>query len=139
MTITTSYSLGILRCWGAPKLDWHCLVYPHPKLLRPLVNSAAEGEGSIPDIVRDSDEFSGFQRYQPGQPPRRIFWKAYAKGQALQSKQFEQSQADELMLDWNELDGLDAEGRLSVLCAWALDCNTRELSFGLQMPSVNIR
>lgn len=138
MRITTRYPLGILRCWGAPKLDWHCLVYPQPKLLRPLVNSAAEGEGSIPDIARDSDEFSGFQRYQPGQPPRRIFWKAYAKGQALQSKQFEQSQADELMLDWNELDGLGTEDRLSTLCAWALDCNARGLSFGLQMPGVNI-
>ncbi|MBW2939332.1 DUF58 domain-containing protein [Zhongshania aquimaris] len=138
MTITTRYPLGILRCWSAPKLDWHCLVYPQARLLRPLVNSATEGEGSIPDISRDGDEFTGFQLYQPGQPPRRIFWKAYAKGQVLQTKQFEQSQSDELILDWNELDGLGVEERLSTLCAWALDCNTRGLSFGLQMPGVKI-
>lgn len=138
MTITTRYPLGILRCWGAPKLDWHCLVYPQPKSLRPLVNSAAEGEGSIPNVEHDSDEFSGFQRYQQGQPPRRIFWKAYAKGQGLQSKQYEQSQADELILDWDELDGLGVEDRLSTLCAWALDCNTRGLSFGLNIPGVKI-
>lgn len=138
MTITTRYPLGILRCWGAPKLDWHCLVYPQAKCLRPLLNSAAEGEGRIPDLARDSDEFSGFQRYQPSQSPRRIFWKAYAKGQGLQSKQFEQSQADELILDWDQLEGLGVEDRLSTLCAWALDCNTRGLSFGLSIPGVNI-
>ena len=90
------------------------------------------------DITCDGDEFSGFLRYQPGQSPRRIFWKAYAKGQALQSKQFEQSQSDELILDWDELDGLGVEDRLSTLCAWALDCNIRGLSFGLHMPGVKI-
>lgn len=138
MTITTRYPLGILRCWGAPKLDWHCLVYPQAKKLRPLLNSAADGEGSIPDIARDSDEFSGFQRYQAGQSPKRIFWKSYAKGQPLQSKQFEQSQADELTLNWDELEGLGMEDRLSTLCAWALECNTRGLAFGLKIPRVNI-
>ena len=106
--------------------------------MRPLLNSAADGEGSVPEIARDSDEFSGFQRYQAGQPPKRIFWKSYAKGQPLQSKQFEQSQADELMLSWDELEGLGVEDRLSTLCAWALECNTRGLAFGLKIPRVNI-
>lgn len=138
MIVTTRYPLGILRCWAAPKLDWHCVVYPQPKMLRPLINRAADGEGGVDSFSRDSDEFSGFQRYQPGQSPSRIFWKAYAKGQPLQTKRFEQSQADELILDWNELEGLGVEDRLSTLCAWALDCNKRGLAFGLQLPGLKV-
>jgi uncharacterized protein (DUF58 family) len=114
------------------------LVYPQAKKWRPLVSSAADGEGNSTNIARDSDELSGFQRYQAGQPPKRIFWQSYAKGQPLQSKQFEQSQPKELILHWDELEGLGVEDRLSTLCAWALECHTRGLAFGLKMPQVNI-
>ena len=138
MEVTSRYPLGILRCWSAPSLDWHCLVYPRPRKLRPLLNSADSGEGHIPDRSKDSDEFSGFSRYQAGQSPRRIFWKAYAKGQGLLVKQYEQSQADELILDWESLDGLDTEERLSTLCAWALDCEKNGLAYGLKLPSVSV-
>ncbi|WP_414729955.1 DUF58 domain-containing protein [Zhongshania aliphaticivorans] len=138
MEVTSRYPLGILRCWSAPSLDWHCLVYPQPRCLRPLLNSADSGEGHIPDRSNDSDEFSGFNRYQAGQSPRRIFWKAYAKGQGLLVKQYEQSQADELILDWDSLEGLSVEERLSTLCAWALDCDKQGLAYGLKLPKLTV-
>jgi len=135
MEVSSRYPLGIIRCWSAPALDWHGLVYPRPRYLRPLFNSADNGQGNIPDRSSDSDEFSGFSHYQAGQSPRRIFWKAYAKGQGLLTKQYEQSQADELILDWDSLDGLGVEDRLSTLCAWALDCDKRGVAFGLKLPN----
>jgi uncharacterized protein (DUF58 family) len=138
LSISSRFPLGILRCWSVPALDWHCLVYPQPCWLRPLQNSADDGEGQIPDRSADSDEFSGFHRYQAGQSPRRIFWKAYAKGQGLLTKQYEQSQADELILAWDSLDGLMVEERLSTLCAWAMDCDKKGAAFGLQLPSVSL-
>jgi len=135
LEIASRFPLGILRCWSAPSLDWHCLVYPRPRYLRPLFNDADNGEGNIPDRSSDSDEFSGFSRYQAGQSPRRIFWKAYAKGQGLLTKQYEQSQTNELILAWDSLDGLGVEDRLSTLCAWALDCDKRGVAFGLKLPN----
>ena len=138
MDVSSRYPLGIIRCWSAPALDWHCLVYPRPSYLRPLQDSVASGDGHIPDHRDDSDEFSGFSRYQAGQSPRRIFWKAYAKGQGLLVKQYEQSQSDELVLDWDCLADLSVEDRLSTLCAWALDCDKQGLAYGLKLPSISL-
>lgn len=138
LQLRSDFPLGIIRCWAMPALDWHCLVYPQPRLLRPLHSFASEGEGEHLNAHADGDEFSGFERYQPGEPPRRIFWKAYAKGQGLLSKRFEQNRADELVLHWDSLAGLAVEDRLSTLCAWALDCEQRGLYFALVLPGVSV-
>lgn len=134
LRVRSDFPLGLLRCWSLPALDWRCLVYPEPKMLRPLQSALASDEGEEVDRRRDSDEFSGFQRYQQGESPRRIYWKAYAKGQDLLSKHYEQTVSRELILDWASLAGLGTEDRLSTLCAWALDCDTHGLSFALQLP-----
>lgn len=137
--VRSDYPLGVIRCWAMPALDWHCLVYPRPRALRPLMSSArGDGHGEVFDMRSDSDEFSGFERYQPGESPRRIFWKAYAKGQGLFSKRYEESRADDLSLDWESLSELAVEDRLSTLCAWALECDRRELPFSLHLPTADI-
>lgn len=136
--LRADFPLGLLRCWSLPALDWQCVVYPEPKMLRPLVSSAAGSEGSDLNARMDSDEFSGFQRYRVGEPPRRIYWKAYAKGQGLISKHFDQARADELILSWDSLPDLNTEDRLSTLCAWALECDRRNLFYGLHMPAIEI-
>ncbi len=138
LQLRSDYPLGILRCWAMPALDWHCLVYPEPKMLRPLQSAADGGEGCAVDVRADSDEFSGFERYRVGESPRRIFWKAYAKGQGLYSKRYEQSRAKELILDWHSLADLGVEDRLSTLCAWALECDRRDLSFALRLPTATV-
>ncbi len=134
--LRSDFPLGLIRCWSRPLMDWHCLVYPQPKMLRPLQTAHAEGEGGAVDRLRDSDEFSGFQRYQRGESPRRIHWKAYAKGQELLSKHYEASLAREMILDWDSLPEFDVEDRLSVLCAWALESDKRGHSFALRLPGV---
>ncbi|WP_372862201.1 DUF58 domain-containing protein [Spongiibacter sp.] len=138
LQLRSDYPLGILRCWAMPALNWQCLVYPQPKLLRPLQSAGDDGEGYALDVRADSEEFSGFERYRVGESPRRIFWKAYAKGQGLYSKRYEQSHAKELILDWQSLGDLGVEDRLSTLCAWALECDRRDLSFSLRLPAVTV-
>ena len=134
LQLRSDFPLGILRCWAMPMMDWHCLVYPRPKMLRSLQSSADAREGLSPVQRRDSDEFSGFERYRQGESPRRIFWKAYARGQGLFSKQYEAGSSDRLILDWESLDDFGEEDRLSNLCAWALECEQRGLAYGLRVP-----
>lgn len=137
--IRSDFPLGIIRCWAMPAMDWHCLVYPQPRALRPLCNrEGGEGHSEVFDLRSDSDEFSGFDRYRVGESPRRIFWKAYAKGQGLFSKRYEEARSDDLVLDWQALADLGVEERLSTLCAWALECERRELSFSLRLPGTDI-
>ncbi len=138
LRIRSDFPLGLLRCWSLPALHWQCLVYPQPRLLRPLQSLELNGEGGAVDRRRDSDQFSSFERYRQGESPRRIYWKAYAKGGELLSKHYEQSLSQELILAWESLEGLDTEERLSTLCAWALECNKRGLSFALQLPGTSI-
>lgn len=137
LQLASHFPLGLLRCWSWVRMDWHCLVYPAPKALRPLPLQGAEGD-SGEDLRGDSDEFSGFKSYRPGDPPRRIHWKALAKGQGLISRFFEAQQAQTLMLDWHTLEGLGTEERLSTLCAWALQCDQRGAMFGLRLPGREI-
>ena len=134
LQLRSDFPLGILRCWAMPMMDWHCLVYPRPKMLRPLQSSAEAGDGTNAVQRRDSDEFSGFERYRRGESPRRIFWKAYARGQGLFSKQYQAGNSDRLILDWETLSDLGEEDRLSTLCAWALECEQRGLAYGLRLP-----
>ncbi|MBD2859060.1 DUF58 domain-containing protein [Spongiibacter sp. KMU-158] len=135
LRVRSDFPLGLLRCWSLPALDWQCLVYPQPRALRPLQTAESSGEEGGADRLHDGEQFSGFERYQPGESPRRIYWKAYAKGQELLSKHFEQSLSHELILDWESLPGLGTEDRLSTLCAWALECDQRGLGFGLSLPN----
>ncbi|USA43204.1 DUF58 domain-containing protein [Spongiibacter taiwanensis] len=138
LQISGYFPLGLLRCWSLVRLDWHCIVYPAPKALRPLPLSAG-GEGdSGEDLRGESEEFSGFKTYRPGDPPRRIHWKALAKGQGLISRYFEAQQSQELVLDWFSLEGLGGEEKLSTLCAWALQCDQRGLLYGLRLPGQEI-
>jgi uncharacterized protein (DUF58 family) len=138
LQLRSYFPLGLLRCWSLIRLDWQCLVYPVPYEYQPLAISHGSGGGEVQDLRGDSDEFSGFRSYQPGDPPRRIHWKALAKGQGLISRYFEQRESQELILDWYALPGMEDERRLSTLCAWALHCDTSGLEFGLRLPGCDI-
>lgn len=138
LQLRSYFPLGLLRCWSLSRLDWQCLVYPAPQAYRPLPLNAGTGGEMGQDLRGDSDEFSGFKAYQLGDPPRRIHWKALAKGQGLISRYFEQRESQQLMLDWAGLAGLTVEQRLSTLCAWALQCDTAGVEFGLRLPKREI-
>lgn len=138
LQLRSYYPLGLLRCWSLCRLDWQCLVYPRPHAYLPLPLSGGAGGDTGQDLRGDSDEFSGFKAYRPGDPPGRIHWKALAKGQGLISRYFEQREAEEIVLEWEALAGLDPEQRLSTLCAWALECDTAGMDFALKLPGREI-
>jgi uncharacterized protein (DUF58 family) len=63
-----------------------------------------------------------------------VHWKSFARGQALQSKEYAAVVSDTRWLDWSQFSGLGNERRLSALCYWVLDYHRRELEFGLRLP-----
>jgi uncharacterized protein (DUF58 family) len=50
------------------------------------------------------------------------------------TKEFGGDRVEECWLDWDALDGLDTETRLSVLCRWVLDAAREQRHFGLRLP-----
>jgi len=136
--VSSCYPLGLFRAWSHLALYMECLVYPRPGPRRLLPQNMVYRLNPSGDKGRGVDDFAGFRPYRPGDSPRHMFWKAAARDQTLLVKQFGGDRADELWLDWHDLDGLDTETRLSQLCRWVLDADHRQQCYGLRLPGVEI-
>jgi uncharacterized protein (DUF58 family) len=138
-SLYSEYPLGLFRCWSVMELDWGVLVYPAPAAdALPLPEAdAGDGDGVAPR--GEGSDFAGLRGYQPGDPPRRIAWKAVARGgRELVTKQFAGGAEPSLWLDWRRTPERDPEARLSRLTRWVLDAHAAGLVFGLRLPGGEI-
>jgi len=135
--VVTRHPGGLFRAWTWVHMDARCLVYPRPAPPgRPLPESTGAGLGGKPDHG-DSD-FAGLRAAAPGDPPQRIAWKAFARTDTLLLKQFSGGDREPCMLDWDQLQGVEAEARLSQLARWCLDAAGEGRSFGLRLPGISL-
>jgi uncharacterized protein (DUF58 family) len=132
--ISTGYPGNLFHAWSWLHMQARCLVYPRPAPPgRPMpVGGGPHGSHGI----RSSDDadFVGLRAASPGDPPRRLAWKAFARTDQLMAKQFSGASAEPCLFAWHELDDLDREGRLSQLARWCLDAADEMRSFGLVLP-----
>jgi len=137
LRVQTEYPLGLLRAWTWIDLDLSALVYPRP-LAGPRPpdagGDAARGERRA---RQGSEEFNAFRAYRAGDNPRHVLWRAYAKGQPLQSTQFVEWQAQAQWLSWDDTAG-GVEQRLGLLCHWVLTLQRRGELFGLRLPGAGV-
>jgi uncharacterized protein (DUF58 family) len=139
LTLSTYYPLGLYRAWSYLELDLQCVVYPHaapPGLPLPaLMPAHRDGAAS----AAGDDDFAGLRPYHAGDSPRRLAWKASARGGDLLAKQFSGRAIAECWLDWdNTPRELDLEARLSWLARWVLDAHAANIGYGLRLPDVTI-
>jgi len=137
LTLFTEFPLGLFHAWSYLQFDAHCLVYPKPAAPQPLpASSAQNGNGKL--ITTGDEDFSGLRAYAAGDALPRIAWKALAREQGLQVKQFSAPQGRELWLDWNILSNMAMEAKLELLTRWVLDADTQQLQYGLRLPGKEI-
>src|SRR5690606_40780339 len=53
--------------------------------------------------LRGEEDFAGFRRFQAGDSPRHVAWKAYARSGELYSKQFAGADTSSQWLDYDEI------------------------------------
>jgi uncharacterized protein (DUF58 family) len=94
--------------------------------------------GGAQDLSRGDDDFAGLRSFHPGDSPRRIAWKAFAREQGLQVKVYAGTEVTSHLLDWDSLSGMETEARLSQLCRWVEDAYASGRAFGLKMPGTYI-
>jgi len=136
--VSSTFPLGIIRCWSYPNLGARILVYPKPLAGFDMpMSSSSDQEGNVLD-EQGAEDFHGFKRHHNGMSPRHIAWKQYARGQGLLSKDYVAYREQQLWLDWDALEGIGTEQRLSVLCYWALKIGATQQLYGLRMPGVDI-
>ena len=133
--IATRHPAGLFRAWSWGYLPLQCIVYPKPAPPgRPLPAELEGGSERWSDDKGEAD-FAGLRNFSPGDPPRRVAWKAFARSDDLLIKQFSGSQVAPLLLDWNHLAGEPVETRLSQLTRWCLDAHHQGARFGLGLPN----
>ncbi|MEW5891802.1 MAG: DUF58 domain-containing protein [Pseudomonadota bacterium] len=133
--LSTTYPLGLFRCWTVLELDWAVLVYPRPAADR-LAFPGGDGADQTGQGRRPGDEeFDGLREYRPGDSLKRIAWKTLARAQPPATKQFATPVARGLWFDWAQTPGGNTEAKLSRLTRWLLDAENAGQSYGLRLPA----
>ncbi|BAV35082.1 hypothetical protein SCL_2805 [Sulfuricaulis limicola] len=135
VTLITRFPLGLLYSWSRRVLlEQTCLVYPRPALPTPLRTLAEVSLEPVVGIRAGGDDYIGAREFQPGDSPRHVDWKAVARGEPWHVKQFGGGYQATVWFDWDTLEGLDTETRLSILTRWVLDAEHEGTLYGLRLP-----
>lgn len=133
LTLYTEFPLGLFHAWSYLHFDTRCLVYPKPLADAPLPpGDAPDGAGKR--SIAGDDDFSGLRNYVAGDALPRIAWKAFARGQGLQVKQFSTQVGEELWLDIADTPDRNDEDKLARMTRWVLDAEAQGLRYGLRLP-----
>ena len=133
--IATRHPFGLFRAWAVLHPVADCLVYPRPAVTAPPVPRAPGRDGPR-DARKGEEDFAGLKDYHPGDAPRRIAWKAHARGGDLLVKEFAGDTAPAALFDLDAVPGSDLESRLAVLARWIVDAHGRDEAYGLRLPGL---
>ena len=133
--LATTAPHGLFCAWSWLHLPLEAIVYPVPAGRLPLPG----GDGRRTQLsagARSSgvEEWAALRPFVPGDSPRAVAWKLYAREAPLLVSQYEAEAGSERVLDFTALPGLGLEARLSQLAAWALECERRGERFALRLP-----
>jgi len=135
--LETRFPLGLFKAWSWIFPNTSCLVYPEPAKTFPPLPISGQGESGQAK-KGDGDQVHGLRKYQQGDSRHRIAWRASARHDKMYSLEMETPRDESCELNWDLLQGYDAESRLSVLTAWVLEADRRQLTYSLKMPLESI-
>lgn len=135
--LDTRFPLGLFRAWSWILPKTRCLVYPTPARKAPPLPVSGHGQTGRAS-KGDGDEVHGLRKYQAGDSIQRVAWRASARHDELYSLEMEAPREDACELDWDLLKGGDNETRLSILTAWVIAADHKQLSYGLKLPGTLI-
>ena len=139
LLLKSTFPMGLLRCWTWLNFDAATLVYPAPvsSELPPDVISGDEEEGWNMRLHR-GDEFAGLRQYKPGDSPRHIAWKQYARDRGLWSKEYGIPTTSRTWLQWTDFFRGDVEIALSQMCYWVEKLTEQKSAFGVCLPGTEL-
>lgn len=138
LRIHTEFPMGLFRAWAWARLDIHCLVYPKPAGRFALPAPTPGGNYGKTEMHAGREDFAGLRKYERGDPPRLIHWKAYPRSGQLMVKQFADPRESELWLDAGITGLRESEAQLSQLTRWVLEADRLAMVYGLRLPGLEI-
>lgn len=138
LRVTTTFPFGLFRAWTWVHAPLETVVYPRAEGTRappaaPEGRSGLRAQGGTGD-----DEWLGLRPFRDGDSPRRVAWKAVARGGALMVKEYGVASDDLRHFDFDALAGLDPEARLEQLSRWIVDAEARGDRYGLTVHGARI-
>lgn len=132
--VRTLFPFELFRSWAWLHMDIRGLVYPRPATDAPEPPPTMVAHGHRQHDARGEEDFAGLRKYQVGDSPRHIAWKAYARGGQLLSKQFAGADTSSQWFAFADINSTDVEERLSILTRWIVDADRSMEDYGLRMP-----
>jgi uncharacterized protein (DUF58 family) len=136
--VATRHPLGLFRAWAVVHPDYRAIAWPRPAARGRPPPAVETDTGGAQDRARGDEDFVGLKPFQLGDPLHRIAWKSYARGHGLHAKQFAGTDVTSYIFDWQSLEGLDTETRLSQMCRWVIDAHERGEAYGIRLPGSTI-
>lgn len=132
--VRTLFPFELFRSWAWLHMDISGLVFPQPAEQPPEPPQTTVAHGHRQHDARGEEDFAGLRKYQKGDSPRHVAWKAYARSGQLLSKQFAGADTSSQWFDFNEIPVADIEQRLSILTRWVVDADRTLEDYGLRVP-----
>ena len=134
--IRTLFPFELFRSWAWLHMELRGLVYPAPSEDPPEPPPTRVAHGHRQHDARGEEDFAGLRRYNDGDSPRHVAWKAYARGGKLLSKQFAGADTSSQWFDFDEIPTPDIEERLSTLTRWIVNADRTREDYGLRIPGL---
>jgi uncharacterized protein (DUF58 family) len=139
LRIESTFPLGLFTAWTWLHFDRESAVYPRPAARDADGPPPAAEAGAAQDgRAVGEEDFAGLRAFRHGDPPRRIAWKAYARGGALVAKEYGGSARAPVVFDWADVPGRDLERRVARLARWIVDAEERGDRYGLRLPGIDV-
>ncbi len=135
--LETRYPLGLFKAWAWFFPEARCLVYPAPAQNPPPLPRQGSGHGGQA-IKGEGEQVHGLREYRYGDPLRRIAWRTSARHDFLYTREMETPREEACEIAWDLLPGIDTESRLSILTAWVLMADHRQVAYSLLLPGASV-
>ena len=132
--IRTLFPFELFRSWAWLHMDLRGLAYPNPSERPPEPPPTRVAHGHRQHDARGEEDFAGLRKYNVGDSPRHVAWKAYARSGQLLSKQFAGADTSSQWFDFDEIAAADIEERLSILTRWIVNADRTREDYGLRIP-----
>jgi uncharacterized protein (DUF58 family) len=132
--VRTLFPFELFRSWAWLHMDLSGLVYPKPARHAPEPPPTQSAHGHRQHDARGEEDFAGLRRFNVGDSPRHVAWKAYARSGDLLSKQFSGADTSSQWFDFDHVSAQEIEERLSILTRWIVDADRTQRDYGLRIP-----
>ncbi len=134
LTLSSDAPFGLFRAWSVLRPLQPVLVWPRPEALAaPLPDRGSELDRRA--RIAEGEDWEGLRDYRPGDPPRRVAWKASARSERLLVREPAQPDTGPLDLRWDDTAVLLFEQRISRMTRWVVDAAASGRRYRMQLPA----